>query len=179
MATFATNGGAGRLAAMGDAATEKHDEEDLAAGVSLYSKLQEKKYKLLVKQEDIEFAKAGLKDEIVELEAKHSQLDIVKGRVKDCIEELAKGELPEARPDDETPIEIQTEVRASRAPARSRVAPGPPSSPPPARARSRSGTRSPRSSRRRSTRSRRSRRGSRRPGRTSESARWRSRRARR
>ena len=53
---------------MGDAATEKHDEEDLAAGVSLYSKLQEKKYKLLVKQEDIEFAKAGLKDEIVELE---------------------------------------------------------------------------------------------------------------
>ena len=103
---------------MGDAATEKHDEEDLAAGVSLYSKLQEKKYKLLVKQEDIEFAKAGLKDEIVELEAKHSQLDIVKGRVKGCIEELAKGELPEARPDDETPIEIQTEVRASRAPAR-------------------------------------------------------------
>ena len=84
----------------------------------MYSKLQEKKYKLLVKQEDIEFAKAGLKDEIVELEAKHSQLDIVKGRVKDCIEELAKGELPEARPDDETPIEIQTEVRASRAPAR-------------------------------------------------------------
>ena len=74
---------------MGDAATEKHDEEDLAAGVSLYSKLQEKKYKLLVKQEDIEFAKAGLKDEIVELEAKHSQLDIVKGRVKDCIDELA------------------------------------------------------------------------------------------
>ena len=82
---------------MGDAATEKHDEEDLAAGVSLYSKLQEKKYKLLVKQEDIEFAKAGLKDEIVEL-GRHSQLDIVKGGVKDCIEELAKGELPEARP---------------------------------------------------------------------------------